>query len=93
MGDDRNHHHHHEHTHGLTNYSRAFTIGLILNFGFMFIEAIYGFLAHSVALLADAGHNLSDVLGLVLASIPRFVMETLASKKHEIQTRICRSPS
>lgn len=60
-------HGHHGHGHGAVNYGRAFAIGLTLNLGFVFTEAIYGILAHSVALLADAGHNLSDVLGLVLA--------------------------
>lgn len=62
-----NHHHHHHHEHGTHNYSRAFMIGTTLNLGFVIIEAIYGYLAHSLALLADAGHNLSDVLGLLLA--------------------------
>lgn len=62
-----NHHHSHEHEHGTNNYSRAFTIGIILNVGFVIIEATYGYLANSLALLADAGHNMSDVLGLLLA--------------------------
>lgn len=56
-------HHHHE----PSNYNRAFVIGLALNGGFVVIEAASGFLTHSLALLADAGHNLSDVLGLLLA--------------------------
>jgi cobalt-zinc-cadmium efflux system protein len=60
-------HNHHHHEHGTRNYSRAFMIGTTLNLGFVIIEAIYGYLAHSLALLADAGHNLSDVLGLLLA--------------------------
>lgn len=49
------------------NFSRAFAIGIALNVGFVAIEAFYGVAAGSMALLADAGHNLSDVLGLVLA--------------------------
>ena len=60
-------HHHHEHSHAPQNYNRAFIIGIILNGGFVTIEATYGIFANSLALLADAGHNLSDVLGLVLA--------------------------
>ncbi|BAY10494.1 cation diffusion facilitator family transporter [Calothrix sp. NIES-2098] len=60
-------HNHHHHEHGTNNYNRAFMIGTILNVGFVIIEAFYGYLAHSLALLADAGHNLSDVLGLLLA--------------------------
>jgi len=55
------------HSHGPTNYGRAFAIGVALNVTFVFIEAFYGYLAHSLALIADAGHNLSDVLGLLLA--------------------------
>ncbi len=46
---------------------RAFAIGVALNLGFVVIEAIYGVIAHSMALMADAAHNLSDVLGLLLA--------------------------
>lgn len=68
MVHNHNHGHgHHGHQHGPADYSRAFAIGTALNLGFVLIEAIYGITAHSVALLADAGHNLSDVLSLVLA--------------------------
>ena len=61
------HDHDHGHGHAPDNFGRAFAIGIALNLGFVIVEAIYGGLAHSLALLADAGHNLSDVLGLVLA--------------------------
>lgn len=54
------------HNHTFTNYGRAFAIGVTLNVGFVVAEAIFGSLAHSLALLADAGHNFSDVLGLLL---------------------------
>ena len=57
----------HGHHHGPASYDRAFAIGILLNVGFVVIEAIYGWRADSLALLADAGHNLSDVAGLVLA--------------------------
>lgn len=57
----------HGHNHSPTNYGRAFAIGIALNLVFVIFEAIYGRLSHSLALVADAGHNLSDVLGLVLA--------------------------
>ncbi len=60
------HGHHHGHTHEV-GHGRAFAIGIALNLGFVFIEAAYGFLADSMALLSDAGHNLSDVLGLAIA--------------------------
>jgi cobalt-zinc-cadmium efflux system protein len=60
-------HHHHGHHHpGQGNYDRAFLISVLLNSGFVVIEAVYGVLANSLALIADAGHNFSDVLGLVL---------------------------
>ena len=57
---------HNGHAHGPTDYGRAFLIGTVLNLGFVAVEATYGIIANSVALLADAGHNLSDVLGLLL---------------------------
>ncbi len=61
------HHHHHGHDHEPANYNRAFIVGMVLNVGFVILETVYGFLIHSLALLADAGHNLSDILGLLLA--------------------------
>ena len=57
----------HEHHHDHMDYSQAFKIGLALNVGFVILEVVFGLLADSLALLADAGHNLSDVLGLILA--------------------------
>jgi cobalt-zinc-cadmium efflux system protein len=57
----------HAHGHSHASFGRAFLIGIVLNSGFVIAEAAYGFFANSLALLADAGHNLSDVLGLVLA--------------------------
>ena len=59
MGAGHSHHHHED-------YSRAFALGIALNVGIVALEATYGFLADSMALIADAGHNLSDVLGLVV---------------------------
>jgi len=60
-------HHGHAHVHAPASFDRAFAIGIALNAGFVAIEAFYGWRAGSLALLADAGHNLSDVAGLVLA--------------------------
>jgi cobalt-zinc-cadmium efflux system protein len=62
--------HNHGHTHldgGSANFAFAFVAGAVLNTGFIVVEAVYGVIAHSTALLADAGHNLSDVLGLLIA--------------------------
>jgi cobalt-zinc-cadmium efflux system protein len=55
-------HHHHP-----TNYNRLFAIGVALNLAYVGLEAGFGFAIESLALIADAGHNLSDVLGLLLA--------------------------
>ncbi|MCP5379337.1 MAG: cation transporter [Novosphingobium sp.] len=70
-------HHHHDHTHSHghghahshapADFGRAFAIGVVLNSGFVAVEAIYGWIAGSMALIADAGHNLSDVLCLLIA--------------------------
>jgi cobalt-zinc-cadmium efflux system protein len=59
--------HGHRHAHGPASYGRAFALGIGLNLGFVIVEATIGIVAGSLALVADAGHNLSDVLGLVLA--------------------------
>jgi len=58
---------HHSHHHGQPDYNRSFALGVALNVGFVIIEVIYGILSDSLALLTDAGHNLSDVFGLLLA--------------------------
>ena len=63
---DHDHHHHHHH-HGPKTHGRAFAVGIALNLGFVAVEVICGVLSHSVALLADAGHNFGDVLGLALS--------------------------
>jgi cobalt-zinc-cadmium efflux system protein len=55
------------HVHAPASFGGAFAIGIALNITFVVVEAIFGVLGNSVALLADAGHNLSDVLGLVIA--------------------------
>ena len=57
----------HEHEHAPVSFSRAFAVGIALNLAFVAVEAFYGWKVNSLALLADAGHNLSDVAGLGLA--------------------------
>lgn len=57
----------HGHSHAPADFGRAFAIGVVLNTGFVIVEAVFGFLSGSMALVADAGHNLSDVLGLLIA--------------------------
>ncbi|MGB7373806.1 cation diffusion facilitator family transporter [Pontixanthobacter sp.] len=58
---------HSGHSHAPADFGRAFAIGIILNAAFVIVEATYGFVSGSMALVADAGHNLSDVLALLLA--------------------------
>jgi cobalt-zinc-cadmium efflux system protein len=62
-------HHDHGHSHAdhFNTHNRAFALAVILNLAFVLIEVVYGLMAGSLALLADAGHNLSDVLGLLMA--------------------------
>jgi cobalt-zinc-cadmium efflux system protein len=61
------HGHGHHHHHAPADMGRAFAIGVTLNSGFVLVEVVAGFASHSMALLADAGHNLSDVLALLMA--------------------------
>src|ERR1700733_759984 len=73
------HHHAHDHAHGHAHHPAhdhahgnagrrdgAFAIGTVLNLGFVAAEVVFGLTANSMALLADAAHNLGDVLGLLL---------------------------
>lgn len=68
-GADHAHHHGHHHGHHgpLVSHGRAFAVGVVLNSAFVVVEATFGFLSGSMALVADAGHNLSDVLALLIA--------------------------
>jgi cobalt-zinc-cadmium efflux system protein len=66
---DHSHNHGHGHSHAPANVGFAFGFGIILNTIFIIVEIIYGILGDSLALLADAGHNVSDVLGLIIAWI------------------------
>jgi cobalt-zinc-cadmium efflux system protein len=61
------HDHDHGHAHAPAQFNQAFAIGIALNIAFVLVEGFYGWKINSLALLADAGHNLSDVAGLVLA--------------------------
>jgi cobalt-zinc-cadmium efflux system protein len=57
----------HDHDHESTSHGRAFALGIALNLAFVVVEVVYGLRARSLALVADAGHNLTDVLCLLLA--------------------------
>ena len=69
MGHDHSHAHGHSHghSHAPADFGRAFAIGIALNTAFVIVEATFGYISGSMALVADAGHNLSDVLGLLIA--------------------------
>src|SRR4051812_14295049 len=69
MGDHHDHgsHAHGPHEHGGHDFDRAFAFGLMLNLGLVVVQLVFGLLSRSMALVADAGHNFSDVLGMALA--------------------------
>jgi len=71
----------HTHQHGM-NYDRAFAIGIALNVLFVILETYYGWRANSLALFSDAGHNLSDVLGLLMAWGGFFLARLRPDQRH-----------
>jgi len=84
MANDHDHdrhadHDHHAHGHATSGW--AFVVGIALNLAFVVVEAIYGILAHSMALSADAVHNLGDVLGLCLAGGAAVLAKRKPSKR------------
>ncbi|GAB4298214.1 MAG: cation diffusion facilitator family transporter [Ignavibacteriaceae bacterium] len=75
-------HHNHNHSNiSAQNFNKAFGIGIILNVGYIIVEVAYGIIINSMALLADAGHNFSDVLGLVLAWGAAYLAKTATTEK------------
>ncbi len=74
--------HSHQHSHAPKTYNRAFLIGTSLNIGFVLVEAWFGAISHSLALIADAGHNLSDVLGLLLAWAASYLVQRPPDRKY-----------
>ncbi len=83
--DEHSHHGHSHglgHSHGPANYNAAFAIGTALNVLFVIVEVIYGIAGHSLALLADAGHNLGDVFGLLLAWGASVLARSVPTERH-----------
>jgi len=74
--------HPHDHGHAPADFSRAFALGTVLNLAFVLVEAGYGITAHSLALVADAGHNLSDVITLLLAWGAMIMAKRGATARH-----------
>src|SRR5258708_2215780 len=75
-------HHGPAHGHAPASFGKAFAVGIGLNLTFVAVEFSYGVLANSVALMADAGHNLSDVLGLVIAWIASVLTRRAPSSRY-----------
>ena len=69
------------HSHTPANFNSAFAIGIGLNTAYVLFEVVFGVIGHSLALLADAGHNLSDVLGLLLAWGASMMMRSRRTKR------------
>lgn len=86
MNDDHGHEHSHSHgpghSHAPASFGAAFAIGTALNLGFVGVEAVYGVISGSMALLADAGHNLSDVLGLLIAWVAAILAKRRPSSRY-----------
>ncbi len=75
--------HGHSHAHPPpANFNVAFLVAVVLNLGFTVVEAIYAYLSHSASLLADAGHNLGDVAGLVMAWGASLLLARAATEKY-----------
>jgi cobalt-zinc-cadmium efflux system protein len=79
--DDHHGHSHHDHNHSHTAITSAFKISIFLNIIFVAIEIFYGYVSNSMALVADAFHNLSDVLSLVIALVGFFFIKRANGKK------------
>ncbi len=82
---EHSHEHNHEHSHAHhapQSFNFAFAIAVTLNFGFTIFQAVYAILAGSMSLLADAGHNLGDVLGLTLAWGANWLLTLPARKRY-----------
>src|SRR6185369_3760547 len=82
-GDEHDHDHDHAtgHAHSPPSNNTAFAIGITLNLGFVIAEVAYGLSANSLALLSDAGHNLSDVFGLLIAWGAVYLGKSLPTKR------------
>jgi cobalt-zinc-cadmium efflux system protein len=81
-GHSHSHSHGHGHDHAPANYGRAFAIGIVLNSAFVLIEAGFGLWSGSMALVADAGHNLSDVMSLLIAWGASYISQLPASGRY-----------
>ncbi len=78
---EHGHGHHHHHAHAIEKLSTIYIVAVALNLAFVIVEAVAGFMGHSLGLLSDAGHNLSDVFSLLLAMIALKLASSHATKR------------
>ncbi|MCR5445126.1 MAG: cation diffusion facilitator family transporter [Bacteroidales bacterium] len=78
---DHHGHHHHHHAHNIEQLSTIYIIAVALNLAFVIVEAIAGLVGHSLGLLSDAGHNLSDVFSLLLAMVALKLASSHATRR------------
>ena len=82
---DHGHHHHghgHHHVHAPASFGLAFAVGIALNTAYVVAEAVFGVLSNSLALLADAGHNLGDVMSLAMAWLATWLVKRAPSTRY-----------
>ena len=79
--------HDYSHSHAPENFGRTFAIATALNIALVIAQIIYGLLANSLALLADAGHNFGDVLGLIMAWVAFAVADWRPSQRFTFRLR------
>ncbi len=79
--DHHGHHHHHHHAHAIERLSTIYIVAVALNLAFVVVEVIAGLVGHSLGLLSDAGHNLSDVFSLLLAMVALKLASSHATKR------------
>src|SRR5574344_2054821 len=75
-------HHYHEHNHNIEKLTKAFVWGIIINVIFVIAEFVAGYIANSMGLLSDAGHNLTDVASLLLSLITLLLSKKSATNKY-----------
>ncbi|MDF2529690.1 MAG: Cation efflux system protein family [Gammaproteobacteria bacterium] len=84
MSHNHDHHEHHGHHHHVIpeQFNKAFLISIAANFSLTVTQAIYAYIAHSTSLLADAGHNMGDVLSLILAWLASLMLKKRATSTY-----------
>ncbi|HVX56534.1 MAG TPA: cation diffusion facilitator family transporter, partial [Candidatus Saccharimonadales bacterium] len=78
---DHHDHDHHHHSHAPADFGFAFGVGITLNLAIVILSFVFGVIGHSMALIADAGRNLSDVLGLVMAWVASVLVKRAPSQR------------